>query len=54
MADANCHKILMKALDFDEAGDKVKMIFSAFWENMNHQLSQNILGESYSVLHGSC
>lgn len=24
MADANCHKVLMKALDFDEAGDKVR------------------------------
>lgn len=24
MAEVNCHKILMKALDFDEQGDKVK------------------------------
>lgn len=24
MADVNCHKILMKALDADESGDKVK------------------------------
>lgn len=24
MADANCHKVLMKALDFDEAGYKVR------------------------------
>lgn len=29
-ADANCHKILMKALDFDEAGDKVS-------KNVNHK-----------------
>lgn len=24
MADSNCHKILMKALDYDESGDKVR------------------------------
>lgn len=23
MADVNCHKVLMQALDFDEAGNKV-------------------------------
>lgn len=29
MADANCHKVLMKALDYDEAGDKVRFVESA-------------------------
>lgn len=28
MSDVNCHKILMKALDFDERGDKVNRLIN--------------------------
>lgn len=39
MADANCHKILMKALDFDEAGDKVRSKKKII---MNHRTKNQI------------
>lgn len=35
MADANCHKVLMRALDYDEAGDKVRIKNNI--GKMNHQ-----------------
>ena len=30
MADSNCHKILMKALDYDESGDKVRNLTKCY------------------------
>lgn len=36
MADVNCHKILMKALDADEAGDKVNHRFISHPQRESH------------------
>lgn len=53
MSDANCHKILMMALDFDERGDKVKNLSFRLSSRMNHQQILLILGKSHTILHGS-
>lgn len=36
MADVNCHKILVKALNADEAGDKVITYFDYSFHAMIH------------------
>lgn len=36
MTDANCHKALMLALDYDEKGDKVYNLYTNFYFQMSH------------------